>query len=62
MRIAEGHEIIEAVFVEIPKGRGDHARAFRAAVRRPMERAPVARIGTLQLPRRTRAIRRAGAK
>ena len=47
MRIAEGHEVIEAVFVEIPKGRGDHARAFRAAVRRPMERAPVARIGTL---------------
>jgi hypothetical protein len=47
MRIAEGHEIIEAVFVKIPKGRGDHARSFRAAVRRPMERAPVARIGTL---------------
>ena len=51
-----------AVFVEIPKGRGDHARSFRAAVRRPLERAPVAWIGTLQFLRRTRAIRMGGAE
>src|SRR5829696_9708795 len=37
-------------------------RVDRAAVRRSIERAVVARIGALKFPRRTRAMRRGGAK